>query len=82
VVYVAGDQLNLQSLTAALVKAGAVTGMELDMHGGMEFFSSWSADASGVPKPQRLVPAMSGPADRYIRADQRDFFYFTTTASP
>lgn len=78
VVYVAGDQLDLKSLASALVQAGAVTGMELDMHGGMEFCSSWSADASGVPKPKRLLPAMSGPTDRYIRADQRDFFYFTT----
>jgi hypothetical protein len=82
VVYVAGDQLNLEALAAALVQAGAVTGMELDMHDGMEFLSSWSADASGVPKPQRLLPAMSGPADRYIRAEERDFFYFTTTTTP
>jgi hypothetical protein len=72
----------LASLAAALVQAGAVTGMELDMHSGMEFFSSWSADASGVPQPQRLLPTMSGPADRYIRPDQRDFFYFTTSGTP
>jgi hypothetical protein len=82
VVYVAGDQLNLEALAAALVQAGAVTGMELDMHAGMEFFTSWRADASGAAAPQRLLPTMSGPADRYIRADQRDFFYFTTGAAP
>jgi hypothetical protein len=27
------------------------------------------------------MPAMVGPADRYVHPDQRDFFYFTTTAS-
>jgi hypothetical protein len=81
VVYVAGDKLNLATLGAALAQAGAVTGMELDIHSGMEFFSSWRYDGAGGSKPQRLMPAMVGPADRYVHPDQRDFFYFTTTAS-
>jgi hypothetical protein len=83
VVYVAGDKLSLPSLAAALVQAGAVRGMELDIHGGMEFFSSWQNNGAGAPKPQRLVPTMAGPDDRYIRPEQRDFFYFTAaTPSP
>jgi hypothetical protein len=58
VVYVAGDQLNLAALAAALVQAGAVTGMELDMHAGMEFFSSWRADACPPPNDScRQCPA-------------------------
>ena len=81
VVYVAGDKLNLATLGVALAQAGAVTGMELDIHSGMEFFSSWRYDRAGSSKPQRLMPAMVGPADRYEHPDQRDFFYFTTTAS-
>jgi hypothetical protein len=76
IVYVAGDKLNLATLGVALAQAGALTGMELDIHSGMEFFSSWR---SGGATPQRLLPAMVGPADRYVRPDQRDFFYFTTT---
>jgi hypothetical protein len=55
--------------------------MELDIHSGMEFFSSWRYDDAGSTKPQRLMPAMVGPADGYLHTDQRDFFYFTTTAS-
>jgi hypothetical protein len=77
IVYVAGDELNLATLGVALAQAGAVTGMELDIHSGMEFFSSWRSDAAGGSAPQRLMPAMVGPADRYVRPDQRDFFYFT-----
>jgi hypothetical protein len=77
IVYVAGDKLNLATLGVALAQAGAVTGMELDIHSGMEFFSSWSSDGAGGSTPQRLMPAMVGPADRYVRPDQRDFFYFT-----
>jgi hypothetical protein len=77
IVYVAGDKLNLATLGVALAQAGAVTGMELDIHSGMEFFSSWQSDGAGGSSPQRLLPAMVGPADRYVRRDQRDFFYFT-----
>jgi len=77
IVYVAGDKLNLATLGVALAQAGAVTGMELDIHSGMEFFSGWRSDGAGGSAPQRLMPAMVGPADRYVRPDQRDFFYFT-----
>ncbi|MCP9276464.1 phosphodiester glycosidase family protein [Mycolicibacterium arenosum] len=76
-IYVAGDQLNLAALGAALTQAGAVTAMELDIHSGLQFFSAW-VDASGGPSPQRLLSTMTGPADRYVRPDTRDFFYFTT----
>jgi hypothetical protein len=79
IVYVAGDKLNLATLGVALAQAGAITGMELDIHSGMEFFSSWRNDGAGGSAPQRLMSAMVGPADRYVRADQRDFFYFTAT---
>jgi hypothetical protein len=79
IVYVAGDKLNLATLGVALAQAGAITGMELDIHSGMEFFSSWRTDGAGGSAPQRLMSAMVGPADRYVRPDQRDFFYFTAT---
>jgi hypothetical protein len=37
----------------------------------MEFFSTWRIDGAGDNAPQRLMPAMIGPADRYVRPDQR-----------
>jgi hypothetical protein len=81
VLYLAGDQLNLSTLGAALAQAGAMTGMELDIHSGLQFFSAWRDDGSGQPRPQRLLPTMVGPAERYLHPDARDFFYFTTTGA-
>lgn len=78
VVYVAGDKLNLATLAEALRQSGAVEAMELDIHSGLQFFSTWSTDGTSDVAPQRLMEAMVGPADRYVHPDQRDFFYFTT----
>ena len=77
VVYVAGDDLNLTTLAAALTDAGAVTAMELDIHPGMTFFSSWTTDPAGTLTAAKLLPTMSSPPDRFLSSDQRDFFYLT-----
>jgi len=80
-VYVAGNGLDLVHLADALVDAGAVQGMELDMHRGMVSFSSWApGDPVTGPAPTKLLPDMTRPAARYLVADQRDFFYLTTPA--
>lgn len=77
-IYVGGNGLDLVHLADALVIAGAVRGMELDMHQGMVSFSSWMPVAgSGTPQPTKLLPDMTRQADRYLAADQRDFFYLT-----
>jgi hypothetical protein len=81
VLYLAGDQLDLVTLAAAMAQAGAVTGMELDIHSGFPFFSTWQGNGSGQPQPRRLLSAMVGPADRYVVPNIRDFFYFTTSAT-
>jgi len=79
--YVAGNGLDLVHLADALVDAGAVQGMELDIHPGMVSFSSWlPADSVTGSAPTKLLPDTTRPADRYLAADQRDFFYLTTTA--
>lgn len=80
VVYVAGDKLTLDSLARALAQAGAVRGMELNIGDGAPFFSGWQNDSSGSVRPERLLVTMSGPTDRYIRPEARDFFYFTGIA--
>jgi len=77
-VYVAGDKLNLATLATAMVAAGIVRGMQLDIHPGMASFSSWRPLAgTSVSTPDKLLPAMTRPADRYLVPDQRDFFYVT-----
>lgn len=81
-VYVAGTKMNLDTLAAVLVDAGAVRGMELDIHNGMTFFASWLPKARGTATPTKLLPTMTRSASRYLVPDQRDFFYITAAADP
>ena len=76
-IYVAGDKLTLATLAGALVDAGAVTGMQLDIHPGMAFYASWSPTGAQGAQPRKLLPTMPGAAHRYLAPDQRDFFYLT-----
>jgi hypothetical protein len=77
-IYVAGDKMNLATLAAALADAGAVRGMQLDIHTGMASFSSWRPDPGGASAtPAKLLPGMTRSAHRYLVSDQRDFFYVT-----
>lgn len=80
-VYLAGDKLNLVTLGAAMTQAGVVTGMELDIHSGLQFFSMWHGGGTRGLQPLRLLPTMVGPAQRYVQPDRRDFFYFTTSGA-
>lgn len=75
-VYVAGTDLTTATLADALVKVGAVRGMELDIHtkqSTFNFFTPAPGTAAGVTGT-KLLPAMQRPADRYLIPDQRDFF--------
>ncbi|MDT5058541.1 MAG: hypothetical protein QOF66_6907 [Mycobacterium sp.] len=82
VVYVAGDKLNLTTLATAMVDVGVTTGMELDIHSGQQSFTAFTADPSGEHQPHKLMTTMSGPVDRYVSPDARDFFYFTRGTIP
>jgi hypothetical protein len=72
-VYVGGDHLTLSTLADAMVQAGIVRGMELDIHTGMVSFNTYRPDVAGS-SPTKLLPSMPSPADRYLVPDQRDFF--------
>lgn len=76
-VYVAGNTMNLTTLATAMVDAGIVRGMQLDIHTGMASFSSWQANSGGQSLPSKLLPGMTRSAYRYLIADQRDFIYLT-----
>ena len=70
-------------LAQALVDAGAVTGMELDIHTGLTEFNSWTVDHTGTLTPTTILPGVQNRPDRYLAPDQRDFFYLTlTTPTP
>jgi hypothetical protein len=72
-VYVAGNHLTLRSLASALVDAGAVRAMQLDIHDGVVTFN-WYRPTGSTVTASKLVPAMERGADRYLVPDQRDFF--------
>lgn len=77
-IYVDGNQLNLSALASALVDAGAVRAMQLDIHPGMATFVSYSVDHSRHATPSKLLTWQPGPLNRYLTPDRRDFFYVTT----
>ena len=82
-VYVAASRVDLSTLAQALVDAGAVTGMELDIHTGLTEFNSWTVDHTGTLTPTTILPGVQNRPDRYLAPDQRDFFYLTlTTPTP
>lgn len=80
VVYVAGPGMTLAVLAQAMVDAGIVRGMELDVHSPFPFFAVWSHSA-GADSAVKLLPSMGWSSERYLRPDQRDFFYLTTPSS-
>ena len=72
VIYAAADAQTATSLAQILQRAGAVRAMELDIYyewTTFNFYRSW-----GAVHPQKLLPAMSRLATRYLTPDDRDFF--------
>jgi hypothetical protein len=76
--HVAGDQLTLRTLARALAAAGAVRGMELDIHPNMvHLFVYRHGPGTDMPVPTKLLANMRGPAERYLVPDLRDFVAIT-----
>ena len=73
-VYVGGANLNLVTLADALVQAGVVRGMQLDIHNEMVDLLTYPDGAAAATSGKKLLPDMSGSANRYLVPDQRDFF--------
>ena len=74
-IYAAGSQMTLVQLATALVDAGAVRAMQLDIHDGVVTFNWYRprpGSALGVAA-QKLTPSMQRSATRYLQPDQRDF---------
>lgn len=74
-IYAAGSKMTLAQLATALVDAGAVRAMQLDIHDGVVTFNwyrSAPATALGVTGT-KLMPSMQRSATRYLAPDQRDF---------
>jgi hypothetical protein len=72
-IYAAGPKMSLTELSHALIDAGAVRAMQLDIHDGVVTYN-WYRDSSGRVSGTKLMPSMQRGATRYLMPDQRDFF--------
>ncbi len=71
-VYAAGEDQTVASLARALIDAGAVRAMELDINSYWVSFITYGLPDAG--QPQNLLSGMERPASRYLEPDDRDFF--------
>jgi hypothetical protein len=76
-IYVGGGGMNLAALADALARAGAVRGMQLDIHSDMVDFFTYPHGAATTSGGVKLLPAMPNGQYRYLVPDQRDFFAVT-----
>ena len=73
VIFVYGPALDVQELADLLQRAGAVTGMELDINPEWTNFMYYLPDQPANPTPVSLLPNQQEPADRYYSPNSRDF---------
>jgi phosphodiester glycosidase len=71
-IYAAGEDQSAESLARALIHAGAVRAMELEINSYWVSFITYGAP--GAEAPKNLLPAMNRSATRYLEPDDRDFF--------
>lgn len=62
-----------------MAQAGVQRGLELDIHPHMVSLNIEQHTAAGL-SPAHLLTSMNEPANRYLAADQRDFFYVTASS--
>lgn len=78
--YVAGNSLSAVSLAHALLTAGAVSAMQLDINPFWVRAFTYSYDPNGHLVATSLGPTMPGTGMEYLYGDSRDFFYLTRAA--
>jgi hypothetical protein len=71
-IYVAANQQTAPSIAAALARAGAVRGVELDINSEWPTFIAYGRP--GAHDPRMIVPNAQQSATRYLKPDDRDFF--------
>ncbi|MEL6179497.1 MAG: hypothetical protein AAFS10_11110, partial [Myxococcota bacterium] len=84
-IYVWGKETSADSIGAAMIAAGCIYGMHLDMnptHTGFAYYKTDLKDADNKGrlsafKVQKGSPSMAFRVSRYIGRDFKDFFYMT-----
>jgi hypothetical protein len=71
-IYAAANDMTVNGLARALVHAGAVRAIELDINSFWISFITYARRGAGMPR--NLLPDMTRPATRYLTPDDRDFF--------
>jgi hypothetical protein len=71
-IYASGEDQTVSSIAHALLQAGAVRAIELDINSYWTSFITYGAAGAGAPK--NLLPSMDRSAERYLEPDDRDFF--------
>ncbi|HLM85192.1 MAG TPA: hypothetical protein VK272_03285 [Solirubrobacteraceae bacterium] len=71
-IYAAGGDQTVASLARALIRAGAIRAMELDINSYWVTFITYGA--AGAEQPDKLLEGMERSATRYLEPDDRDFF--------
>lgn len=72
VIYVAADYQTASSLAQALIEAGAVRAIQLDINAEWPTFTTYLR--GGGRDPSKIVPNNQQSARRYLVPDDRDFF--------
>lgn len=84
IIYAAGDSLTAETLARALLSAGSIRAMELDINSywvTFDFLQHIAGNRGGTLKGTKLDSSMTRSADRYLSPDTRDFFYLTLKTS-
>ncbi len=75
-IYAAGSSLSAQTLGVALLRAGAVEAMQLDVNAWHVFFFTYDYGDNGLV-PSKLSTQMAGNTRMYLTPYERDFMYLT-----
>jgi len=73
IVWVGGDRLSVETLAETLVRAGAITGMQLEINKPWVQLNTYAANADGRVHGTKLLTGMQHTGDRWLTEDSRDF---------
>jgi hypothetical protein len=71
--YVGGPGMDPAGLAGALIAAGAVRAMELDVNPAWVSFDTFTSGGGGAPVGTKLLPNMNYAANHYLSPETRDF---------
>jgi Phosphodiester glycosidase len=75
-IFAAGNALDAQTLGEALLRAGAVEAMQLDVNAWHVYFFTYTLTPNGLV-PTKLNTTMPGPTRVFLTPFDRDFMYLT-----